>query len=68
MLDPRLNVLVGAKVLKDYLRQSGGDLKNALQVYNGSRGEASAQYARKVMTEKERIRQSIGDVRTAENG
>ena len=69
LLDPRLNVLVGAKVLKDYLRQSGGDLKNALQVYNGSRGEASAQYARKVMAEKERIRQSIGgEVRTAENG
>ena len=59
LLDPRLNVLVGAKVLKDYIRQSGGDLKSALQVYNGSRGEPSGQYAKRVLAEKERIRQSI---------
>lgn len=69
LLDPRLNVLVGAKALKDYMRQSGGDLKSALQVYNGSRGEPSAQYARRVIAEKERIRQSIAaQVRTAQNG
>ena len=56
-LDPEINVLVGAKVLKDCIRRSGGDVRSGLQAYNGSPGDSSAQYAKKVIAEKERLRQ-----------
>jgi soluble lytic murein transglycosylase-like protein len=56
-LDPEVNVLVGAKVLKDYIARSGGNLQTGLQRYNGASSDASAQYANKVIAEKERLRQ-----------
>jgi len=56
-LDPRLNVLVGAKVLKDYIGRSGGNLQTGLQMYNGAPSDAGAQYANKVIAEKDRLRQ-----------
>jgi soluble lytic murein transglycosylase-like protein len=56
-LDPDVNVLVGAKVLKEYITRSGGNLQSGLQRYNGASSDASAQYANKVMAEKERLRQ-----------
>lgn len=56
-LDPDVNVLVGAKVLKDYIARSGGNLQTGLQRYNGAPSDASAQYANKVIAEKERLRQ-----------
>lgn len=56
-LDPRVNVLVGAKVLKDYIGRSGGNLQTGLQMYNGAPSDAGAQYANKVIAEKDRLRQ-----------
>jgi len=56
-LDPDVNVLVGAKVLKEYITRSGGNLQSGLQRYNGASSDASAQYANKVMAEKDRLRQ-----------
>jgi len=56
-LNPRVNVLVGAKVLKDYIGRSGGNLQTGLQRYNGAPSDSSAQYANKVIAEKERLRQ-----------
>jgi soluble lytic murein transglycosylase-like protein len=58
-LNPSVNVLVGAKVLKDYIGRSGGDLQTGLQLYNGSPWDTTAQYASKVIAEKERLRQVL---------
>lgn len=58
-LNPAVNVRVGAKVLKDYIGRSGGDLQTGLQMYNGSPWDTTAQYASKVIAEKERLRQVL---------
>lgn len=58
-LNPSVNVRVGAKVLKDYIGRSGGDLQTGLQMYNGSPWDTTAQYASKVIAEKERLRQVL---------
>jgi soluble lytic murein transglycosylase-like protein len=58
-LTPSVNVLVGAKVLKDYIGRSGGNLQSGLQMYNGSPWDSTAQYASKVIAEKERLRQVL---------
>jgi len=58
-LNPSVNVLVGAKVLKDYIGRSGGDLQTGLQMYNGSPWDTTAQYASKVIAEKERLREVL---------
>jgi hypothetical protein len=58
-LNPSVNVRVGAKVLKDYIGRSGGDLQTGLQMYNGSPWDSTAQYASKVIAEKERLRQVL---------
>lgn len=58
-LNPSVNVLVGAKVLKDYIGRSGGNLQTGLQMYNGSPWDTTAQYASKVIAEKERLRQLL---------
>lgn len=58
-LNPSVNVLVGAKVLKDYIGRSGGNLQTGLQMYNGSPWDSTAHYASKVIAEKERLRQVL---------
>lgn len=58
-LNPAVNVRVGAKVLKDYIGRSGGNLQTGLQMYNGSPWDSTAQYASKVIAEKERLRQVL---------
>jgi soluble lytic murein transglycosylase-like protein len=56
-LDPGVNVLVGARVLKEYIGRSGGNLQSGLQMYNGAPSDTGAQYANKVIAEKDRLRQ-----------
>jgi soluble lytic murein transglycosylase-like protein len=58
-LNPSVNVLVGAKVLKDYIGRSGGNLQTGLQMYNGAPWDSTAQYASKVIAEKDRLRQVV---------
>ena len=55
ILDPRVNVLVGTQILKDYLRQNGS-LQAGLQRYAGWQDDEEKRYARKVISEKERLR------------
>lgn len=55
LLDPETNILVGARVLKEYLKRTGS-LELALQVYNGASTEATGSiYANKVLAEKQRL-------------
>jgi len=58
MLDPRVNIQVGAAVLKDYIRR-GGTEEAGLQLYNGSFDDESSAYAHKVLAEKQRLKSLI---------
>jgi len=55
LLNPETNILVGARVLKEYLTRTGS-LELALHVYNGASTEATGSlYANKVLAEKQRL-------------
>lgn len=58
VLDPMTNILVGARILKDYVRRTGS-LEAGLQLYGGALYDSSGQYAEKVMAEKERLRAMV---------
>jgi soluble lytic murein transglycosylase-like protein len=57
LLDPRVNVQVGTEILKEYLRRSGS-LSAGLQRYAGWQDD-ERRYARKVISEKERLRRVV---------
>jgi transglycosylase-like protein with SLT domain len=54
VLDPESNILVGARILQEYVYRTG-TLEGGLQFYNGAFSDGSAQYAQKVMAERERL-------------
>lgn len=55
LLDPQTNIVVGARVLKEYLVRTGS-MEHALQVYNGATNDAvGSMYANKVLAEKQRL-------------
>lgn len=58
LLNPEVNILVGAQVLREYLRRFGGT-ETALQAYNGAFEEPTSQYAKQVLSERSRIVQAI---------
>lgn len=60
VLEPETNILVGAKILREYIARSG-DLTIGLQMYNGAPDGTSSQYAGKVINEKLRLQQMLKD-------
>jgi len=56
LLEPAENIRVGARILREYMRNSGG-LETALQQYGGVSDASNMTYAAKVMNEAERFRQ-----------
>lgn len=67
--DPAANIIVGAKILKEYIRRTG-DLADALQMYVGATSEDSENgYSVKVIAERDRlqhvVRQYLSQNRTA---
>jgi soluble lytic murein transglycosylase-like protein len=54
VLDPESNILVGARILREYLGRAG-TLEAALQYYNGAAADPTARYARKVIAERSRL-------------
>ena len=53
--DPEANIIVGAKILKEYIRRTG-DIADALQMYVGaSTDENENGYSSKVMAERDRM-------------
>jgi soluble lytic murein transglycosylase-like protein len=54
VLDPESNILVGARILQEYVYRTG-TVEGGLQFYNGAFSDARAQYAQKVMAERERL-------------
>ena len=58
VFDPETNILVGTRILKEYLLRTGS-LSSALQMYVGSTNDEDFSYMEKIMTEKERLRQAL---------
>jgi soluble lytic murein transglycosylase-like protein len=58
VLDPESNILVGTRILQEYIYRTGTQ-EAGLQSYNGAARDASAQYAQKVMAERDRLEQVV---------
>jgi soluble lytic murein transglycosylase-like protein len=66
VLDPESNVLVGTRILQEYVHRTG-TLEAGLQRYNGASRDGSALYAQKVMAERARLQQVTRRLVTALN-
>jgi soluble lytic murein transglycosylase-like protein len=58
LLDPHVNINVGAQILREYLRRFG-ETETALQMYAGAFDEPNSQYAFKVLAERARLEQML---------
>ena len=58
LLDPEVNIYVGAQILREYMRRFG-ETEAALQKYVGAFDEPTAQYSGKVLAEKARLQQFL---------
>ena len=64
LLDPHINIQVGAQILREYLRRFG-ETETALQMYAGAFDEPSSTYAFKVLAERARLEQMLRQLRRA---
>ena len=64
LLDPQVNIRVGAQILREYLRRFG-ETETALQMYAGAFDEPSSAYAFKVLAERARMEQMLKQIRRA---
>jgi len=62
LLDPDVNILVGAQILREYLRRVG-ETETALQMYAGAIDEPTSGYALKVLAERARLEQMLKQVK-----
>lgn len=58
VFDPRTNILVGSKILKEYLRRTD-NLSIALQMYAGALNDEDDTYTGKVLNEMQRLEQVL---------
>lgn len=58
VFDPETNILVGAQILKEYLKRTGS-LTTALRLYGGASSPENDVYSGKVINEKQRLRQVL---------
>ena len=56
--DPEANIAVGARILQEYVYRAG-TLEAGLQYYNGALSDTRAQYANRVMAERERLLEAV---------
>lgn len=59
VLDPETNILLGARVLREYASKTGGDYVAALGLYGGTGPVAGNPYASKVLSERERLEEFL---------
>ena len=64
LLDPAVNIQVGAQILREYLRRFG-ETETALQMYASAFDEPNSGYAFKVLAERSRLEQALKQVRRA---
>lgn len=62
LLDPDVNIQVGAQILREYLRRFG-ETETALQMYAGAFDEPNSSYAFKVLAERARLEQALKQAR-----
>ncbi|HTP61457.1 MAG TPA: transglycosylase SLT domain-containing protein [Burkholderiales bacterium] len=62
LLDPHVNIQVGAQILREYLRRVG-ETETALQMYAGAIDEPTSGYAFKVLAERARLEQMLKQLR-----
>ncbi len=62
LLDPEINILVGAQVLREYMKRFGGT-ESALQAYAGAYEEPTSTYSKLVLSERSRIEQTVAKLR-----
>jgi len=60
VFDPESNILVGARILQEYVYRTG-TLEAGLQFYNGAWRDGQASYAHRVLAERSRLQQVIAD-------
>jgi soluble lytic murein transglycosylase-like protein len=58
IFDPHVNIELGARVLKEYIRRGGTEVAG-LQLYNGSTGDPTNAYADRVMAERQKLHEAI---------
>ena len=58
LLDPHINIQVGAQILREYMRRFG-ETETALQMYAGAFDEPTSSYAIKVLAERARLEQLL---------
>jgi soluble lytic murein transglycosylase-like protein len=58
VLDPRTNIHVGVKILKEYIGR-GGNEPAGLQLYNGAPDDPSLAYATRVLGEKRLLQEAV---------
>jgi soluble lytic murein transglycosylase-like protein len=63
VLDPESNILVGTKILQEYVYRTG-TLEAGLQTYNGASRDQSAQYSQRVLAERGRLEQALRAARS----
>jgi soluble lytic murein transglycosylase-like protein len=61
VLDPRINIHVGAQILREYVRRAGS-LEEGLQLYAGAGDDPAQAYAQKVIAEKRRMADVVARV------
>jgi len=64
LLDPHVNIQVGAQILREYLHRVG-ETETALQMYAGAIDEPTSGYALKVLAERARLAQMLARFRHA---
>ena len=62
VLDPGVNIQVGARILKEYIDRAG-DVESGLQWYNGAANDPTRGYAEKVLGEYDRLARLVGKSR-----
>jgi soluble lytic murein transglycosylase-like protein len=55
VFDPRVNILVGARIVREYLLNASGDLFTALQTYAGALADRDSVYTHRVLNEKDQL-------------
>jgi len=58
LLEPEVNILVGAQILREYMRRFG-DTETALQVYAGAFDEPTSRYSNKVLAERALLTEAL---------
>lgn len=67
VFDPRVNILVGARIVREYLMMHSGDLLTALQTYAGALSDRDAIYTQRVLNEKDQLDALAGFPKTSRN-